>query len=90
VNFTNGSGYRNPKVDDLFAQGQKAFKPEDRAKAYRDPQKVLTDELPAIWLVEYGIVGVWSKKLHGLHTWSSSSFYQFWDTWSDNGKPAVQ
>ncbi|HET7096268.1 MAG TPA: ABC transporter substrate-binding protein [Casimicrobiaceae bacterium] len=86
VNFTNGAGYRNPKVDDLFMQGQKAFKPEDRAKAYREVQKVLTDEVPAIWLVEYGIVGVWSKKLHGLHTWSAYSYYQFWDTWSDGGK----
>ena len=66
VSFTNGAGYRNPKVDELFMQGQKAFKPEDRAKAYREVQKVLTDEVPAIWLVEYGIVGVWSKKLHGL------------------------
>jgi peptide/nickel transport system substrate-binding protein len=86
VSFTNGAGYRNPKVDDLFMQGQKAFNPEDRAKAYREVQKVLTDEVPAIWLVEYGIVGVWSKKLHGLHTWSSYSYYQFWDTWSDSGK----
>jgi peptide/nickel transport system substrate-binding protein len=86
VNFTNGSAYRNPKVDELFAQGQTAFKPEERAKPYREVQKVLSDELPAIWLVEYGIVGVWSKKLHGLHTWSSYSYYQFWDVWSDNGK----
>ena len=86
VSFTNGAGYRNPKVDDLFMQGQKAFKPEDRAKAYREVQKVLTDEVPAIWLVEYGIVGVWSKKLHGLHTWSAYSYYQFWDAWSDGGK----
>jgi peptide/nickel transport system substrate-binding protein len=86
VSFTNGAGYRNPKVDELFMQGQKAFKPEDRAKAYREVQKVLTDEVPAIWLVEYGIVGAWSKKLHGLHTWSAYSYYQFWDTWSDSGK----
>lgn len=86
VNFTNASAYRNPQVDALFEQGQKSFKPEERARAYRDVQKLLTDEVPAIWLVEYGIVGVWSKKLHGLHTWSAYSFYQFWDTWSDNGK----
>ena len=86
VSFTNGAGYRNPKVDELFMKGQAAIKPEDRTKAYREVQKVLTDEVPAIWLVEYGIVGVWSKKLHGLHTWSAYSYYQFWDTWSDGGK----
>ncbi|MCC7046058.1 MAG: ABC transporter substrate-binding protein [Alphaproteobacteria bacterium] len=89
VNFTNGSGYRNQAVDDLFAAGQKAFKLEERAAAYRKAQKILTDDLPVIWLVEYGIVGAWNKKLHGLHSWSAYSYYQFWDTWSDNGK-AVQ
>jgi peptide/nickel transport system substrate-binding protein len=86
VNFTNAAGYRNPKVDALFDEGQKALKPEDRAAAYKEAQKILADELPVIWLTEYGIVGAWSKKLHGLHTWSAYSYYNFWDTWSDNGK----
>ena len=86
VNFTNAAGYRNAKVDALFDEGQKAFKPEDRAVAYKQVQKILADELPVIWLTEYGIVGAWSKKLHGLHTWSAYSYYNFWDTWSDNGK----
>jgi peptide/nickel transport system substrate-binding protein len=84
--FTNGSGYRNQKVDELFAQGAKAFQSKDRAKAYKEVQKILTDDLPVVWLVEYGIVGAWSKNLHGLHTWSSYSYYQFWDTWSENAK----
>lgn len=88
VNFTNGSGYRNPRVDELFQRGQVAFKPEERAGAYRRAQMILADELPVIWLVEYGIVGAWSKRLHGLHSWSAYSYYQFWDTWSETGKPA--
>ena len=88
VNFTNGAGYRNPGVDALFDRGQRAFKPEERATAYREAQKILANELPVIWLVEYGIVGAWSKKLHGLHSWSSYSYFQFWDTWSDKGRAA--
>ena len=86
VNFTNGSGYRNPAVDALFSKGQAAFKPEDRAAAYHEVQKILADELPVIWLVEVGIVGVWNKKFHGLHEWSAYSYYSFWDAWSEDGK----
>lgn len=86
VNFTNGSAYSNPEVDRLFNEGQTAFKTEDRATAYRAVQKILADELPCIWLVETGIVGVWNKKFHNAHTWSSYSYYTFWDVWSDDGK----
>ena len=86
VNFTNGSAYKNPAADALFDKGQEAFKPEDRAVAYRQAQKLLVDELPAIWLTEVGIVGVWNKKFHGLHDWSSYSYYTFWDVWTDDGK----
>lgn len=86
VNFTNASGYRNEAVDKLFAEGQSAFKAEDRAKAYHEVQKILVDELPAIWLEEVGIVGVWNKKFHGLHDWSAYSYYTFWDAWTEDGK----
>lgn len=88
VIFTNGAAYRNPTVDALFEEGQKAFKPEDRASAYRKAQKIMADELPVIWLTEYGIVGAWNKKIRNLHTWSAYSYYNFWDAWSENGKPA--
>lgn len=86
VNFTNGSGYRNPAVDALFDKGQQAFKTEMRAGAYREVQKILVDQLPAIWLTEVGIVAIWNKKFHGLHDWSAYSYYSFWDAWSDDGK----
>ena len=86
VHFTNGAGYRNSEVDALFGEGQKAFEPENRAAAYKKAQKILADELPVIWLTEYGIVGAWNKKLHGLHVWSAYSYYNFWDAWSEKGK----
>jgi peptide/nickel transport system substrate-binding protein len=86
VNFTNGSAYRNAKVDELFSEGQSAFRTEDRARAYREAQMILVDELPCIWLVESGIVGVWNKKFHGPHTWSAYSYYTFWDVWTEDGK----
>lgn len=86
VNFTNASGYRNETVDRLFAEGQSAFTVEDRTKAYQEVQQILVDELPAIWLEEVGIVGVWNSKFHGLHEWSAYSYYSFWDAWTEDGR----
>ena len=86
VNFTNGAAYSNARVDKLFDEGQSAFKTEDRTKAYREAQLILADELPCIWLVETGIVGIWNKKFHGPHAWSSYSYYTFWDIWTEDGK----
>lgn len=86
VNFTNGAGYRNEIVDRLFSEGQSAFRTEDRARAYHEVQKILADELPCIWMVETGIVGVWNKRFHGPHAWSAYSYYTFWDVWSEDGR----
>ncbi|MBE7732830.1 ABC transporter substrate-binding protein [Devosia faecipullorum] len=86
VNFTNASGYRNETVDQLFAEGQSAFTLDGRVAAYQEAQKILVDELPAIWLEEVGIVGVWNSKFHGLHEWSAYSYYSFWDAWTEDGK----
>ena len=45
-------------------EGVQARRPrEGVSRGAEDPDR----RSPAIWLVEYGIVGVWSKKLHGLH-----------------------
>lgn len=83
VSFTNGSGYRNKAVDDLFYKGEVATKTADRAGYYREAQKLLVSDLPVIHLVEYGTMAAWNKRFHGLHEWSAYSYYIFWDAWSD-------
>ncbi|TCR62997.1 ABC transporter substrate-binding protein [Bosea sp. BK604] len=88
VNFTNGAGYRSEAIDKLMLEGQNTSSTEKRTQAYREAQRVLAQDEPMIWLVEIGILGVWNKKIHGLHEWSAYSYYSFWDAWSEDGKPS--
>lgn len=50
--FTNASGYSNPEVDRLFAEGAAAHRPEDRAPAYFRVQEILAEEIPSLVLTE--------------------------------------
>ena len=88
VSFTNDAGYRNPIVDELFVKGEEASYPEQRAVYYREIQRILTDELPVIWLSEIGLVGAYHSRFHNVHSWSAYSYYIFWDVWSEAGQPA--
>jgi peptide/nickel transport system substrate-binding protein len=71
-NASNLSGYSNPKVDELFAQGAVELNPEERKRIYQEVQAILVDELPAIWMwekfypiaVRKGLVGMPSGAMH--------------------------
>ncbi|MCG6122554.1 MAG: ABC transporter substrate-binding protein [Microvirga sp.] len=71
-NASNLTGYSNPKVDELFAQGAVEIDPEARKRIYQEVQAILVDELPAIWLwekfypiaVRRGLVGMPSGAMH--------------------------
>jgi peptide/nickel transport system substrate-binding protein len=75
--FTNPSGYSNPKVDDLFAQGALTPKLSIRQQAYFAVQKILAEDLPTIPLIDRKEVDAASSKLQGL--WQSGQPYSEWD-----------
>ena len=31
------------------------------------------------------MVGAYNSRFHNVHSWSSYSYYVFWDVWSDSG-----
>lgn len=86
VNFSNGAGYRNDKVDELFDKGVSVADPKERAVFYKEAQKIITDEAPMVWLLEQGLVGAHNAKFNNVHSWSAYSYYIFWDVWSDDGQ----
>jgi len=77
-NARNLSGYSNPEVDALFAQGAVELDPEARRQIYQEAQAILVDELPAIWLwekfypiaIRTGLVGMPSGAMHS-EPWSN-------------------
>ena len=85
VSFSNGAGYANPVVDELFKKGASASDPEERAAYYREIQRILNEDLPVLWLIESGLVGVYHARFQNVHSFSAYSYYIFWDVWSNNG-----
>lgn len=61
--FNNIEGYVNPKVDALFDAGAKALTDADRAKAYAEVQKILTEEVPVAWLHEINFPTLYRTKI---------------------------
>ena len=68
VPSTNIGGYTNPKVDELFEQGAKSVKDEDRQKAYSEVQKLLVDEVPVAWLIEMAWPNFVNRKFNDVIT----------------------
>lgn len=63
---TNSSGYSNPKVDDLLAMAATAADRNARAKAYKELQVILNEDLPSLVLFDEETVDTASKKLSGV------------------------
>ena len=84
--FTNASGYRNPTVDELFAKGAGTPDQKVRAQFYHQVQKVLSQDLPVLWLLEFSDNSAWRDEFRGVHEWSALSFYTLGDTWWTKGR----
>lgn len=50
--FTNGAGYKNPEVDELFTQAAAELDPDKRAGLYAQVQEQIAEDLPTLWLLE--------------------------------------
>jgi peptide/nickel transport system substrate-binding protein len=83
ASFTNSMGYKNDKVDELFAKAAIEIDPKARAAQLAEIQQILADELPVIFLVEIAYSHLYNKRVHGLIT-NGISMYSNWDSvWVD-------
>ena len=83
ASFTNSMGYKNDKVDELFAKAAIEIDEGKRAAQLAEVQQILADELPVIFLVEIAYSHLWNKRVHGLIT-NGISMYSNWDgVWVD-------
>ncbi len=62
VPFSNNTGYVNPVIDDLFAQGVKTLDTKQRQIIYSRIQRVLMEDAPNAWLLEQEQVALISKQ----------------------------
>jgi len=66
VPFSNSSAYRNPTVDQLFAQARGTVDTAARSRIYRQLQEQLVKDLPYLWLVETEANRVFSTRCRGF------------------------
>ncbi len=59
-------GYRNPAFDHATAEAQRATDPKARDAFYGDAQRLLAQDVPALYLYVIPKLGVWNSKLKGL------------------------
>ena len=52
ASFTNGSGYTNPTVDNLFNQGRRSIDVSVRNQAYKQINDIVATDLPTLWLLQ--------------------------------------
>ncbi len=64
--FTNTGGYQNEKVDALFTEGRTAADPAVRQRAFADVQKLLTQEIPQVWILEMAFPTITDRKLRNV------------------------
>jgi peptide/nickel transport system substrate-binding protein len=58
--------YKNPAFNDLMKKVQETPDPAEQAQFYGEAQKILAEDVPALYLFVMPKLGVWDKKLKGL------------------------
>jgi peptide/nickel transport system substrate-binding protein len=91
IPFSNGAGYRNPQVDELFIRASSATDQIERAKLYFAAQEILAKELPYFWLYEPRSNAAYHADLRGMYEWSAKSNLSFaQDAWWAEGRRPAQ
>jgi peptide/nickel transport system substrate-binding protein len=79
IPFSNGAGYRNPQIDQLFNQAAALTDRTQRAQVYAVIQKTLADDLPYFWIVDTQGYRAYRSTFKGFHL-SNNLFEQAWST----------
>ena len=77
ANKWTGSGYANPKVDELLDEAAIKLTPEERTPYYEQVQEILADEVPIIPLVQ-GKLFVAAKKNVGGIVLDPTMQFRYW------------
>ncbi len=88
IPFSNGAGYRNARVDELFALAASEPDKGKRAVYYFEAQDILVKDLAYFWLYEPKTASAYRSGLQGMYEWSAKSNVYFaqdaW--WADGGR----
>jgi peptide/nickel transport system substrate-binding protein len=82
---TDGSAnvfsYSNPEVDELLQQARRETDPEARAQLYRDVQRILVEEAPAVFLITSNEYRITQPYVRGFTHLPTQSIMYLRDVW---------
>ena len=78
--FSNGAGYRNARVDQLFDQAAATADRGERAKSYAEIQQILTEEVPYFWLIDSQGYRAFRSTYQGFRTSGGNILERAWTT----------
>ena len=70
--FSNGAGYRNPRIDTLFDEATLHTDRNLRRARYADIQRILADDVPYFWLVDSEPLRAYRKTYTGFRLWTGA------------------
>lgn len=70
--FSNGAGYRNPRVDALFDDAARAVARDARREHYVAIQRVLAEEVPYFWLIDSEGLRAHRRAFTGFRLWTGA------------------
>ena len=82
---SNNMGYANPALDALFAASVTAASDEEEAKIWGEAQKILSDDLPILPVVEMPYTNVYRAGWHDVFSSIDGVFDISRTVWSEDG-----
>ncbi len=82
-NGSNNAQYKNPRIDELLAEGARTFDPEARKAIYLEVQEIIREDLPFLPLFSGAEVRGWKERIEGVEangntrteSWNASAWY---------------
>jgi peptide/nickel transport system substrate-binding protein len=78
IPFSNAAAYRSEDVDRAFASAATLADPAERALHYHEAQRILSAELPYLWLVETRFTAASRAAVQGIEAWKGSPAERAW------------
>ncbi len=89
IPFSNGAGYNNPRVDELFTLAASEIDREKRSAYYFEAQDIVVKDVPYLWIYEPHSASAYKSDLQDMYKWSAKgNIYFAQDAWWSNGNGA--
>ncbi|MCA1650383.1 MAG: ABC transporter substrate-binding protein [Acidobacteria bacterium] len=72
--FSNGAGYRNPRIDALFDEASQMVDRPSRRARYVEIQEVLAEDVPYFWLIDSEGLRAHRTAFTGFRLWTGAAF----------------